>query len=400
MLEPTPLCRFRRAAHGRGARAHALRRRSRRRRAQHARAHRPPRRADADSRRKCRPPNRRPRSRAMATAPATSISKPGRHPVKGRLPHRRAHPARHMRPICPPDKANPARLTEARFYIANGFGAEALGLVNLMQATDPSLQDDKQLQTIKAAADVMMARYRDAYNALAGSAFDNDRHAALWRGLAEAGLEDWAGARKSLLKAMPVLNRYPADWQARARIAYADAAIAMPARSKPPTRRSAICPRTCPSRCSSIPNWRAPSSMPPKAAIATPMCCSRPCEKSGDPQRRRARDLCRRHRRPGRRRDDAERRHRPARKAALSLARRRARTRTPCASSARSISSRSAGATGWKSCASPRTASPMTISPARRRTICAPPSSNSSSRARPTRCRRSRRWRCSTTSST
>ena len=125
----------------------------------------------------------------------------------------------------PADKANPARLTQARFYIANRFGAEALGLVNLMQTSDPSLQDDKQLQTIKAAADVMMARYRDAYNALAGSVFDNDRHAALWRGLAQAGLQDWSAARKSLLTAMPVLERYPQDWQARARIAYANAAI-------------------------------------------------------------------------------------------------------------------------------------------------------------------------------
>jgi len=124
-----------------------------------------------------------------------------------------------------PDKSNPARLTLARFFIANGFGAEALGLVNLMQASDPTLQNDRQLDTIRAAADFMMARYRDAYNALAGSAYDNDRHAALWRGLAQAALEDWEGAQKSLLIAVPVLGRYPADWQARARIALAHAAV-------------------------------------------------------------------------------------------------------------------------------------------------------------------------------
>ena len=147
------------------------------------------------------------------------------HPVKGSfLDEERT--LRNNAANLPTGKANAARLTEARFYIANRFGAEALGLVNLMQATDPSLQDDKQLQTIKAAADVTMGRYRDAYNALAGSAFDTDRHAALWRGLAQAGLEDWQAARQSLLKAMPVLKRYPADWQARARIAYANAAIA------------------------------------------------------------------------------------------------------------------------------------------------------------------------------
>ena len=35
--------------------------------------------------------------------------------------------------------------------IANEFGAEALGMVGLMQASDPSLDGDVQLQTIKAA---------------------------------------------------------------------------------------------------------------------------------------------------------------------------------------------------------------------------------------------------------
>ncbi len=125
----------------------------------------------------------------------------------------------------PADQANPARLALARFYIANQFSAEALGMVNLMQAFDPSLDGDVQLQTIKAAADVMMGRYNDAHNVLSSSVFDNDRHAALWRGLADAGLENWDEARLSLLKAEPVFSRYPPDWQARARIALAEASL-------------------------------------------------------------------------------------------------------------------------------------------------------------------------------
>lgn len=146
------------------------------------------------------------------------------HPVEGDFLTEERKLREHAAHLAP-ERANPARLTEARFYIANEFAAEALGLVNLMQASDPSLQNDKQLQTIKAAADVMMARYSDAYNALAGSGFDNDRHAGLWRGLADAGMEDWDGARKSLTKALPVLHQYPPDWQARARIAYANAEL-------------------------------------------------------------------------------------------------------------------------------------------------------------------------------
>ena len=123
--------------------------------------------------------------------------------------------------------ANHARLTLARFYVANGFAAEALGLINLIQATDPALQSDMQLQTMRAAADYMMGRIRDAHNAIAGTQFDADRHAALWRGLIETALEDWGNAHSDLDRASPVLGRYTTDMQARARIANAVAALGL-----------------------------------------------------------------------------------------------------------------------------------------------------------------------------
>ncbi|MGN6515928.1 MAG: tetratricopeptide repeat protein [Rhizomicrobium sp.] len=125
-----------------------------------------------------------------------------------------------------PKDVNHARLVLARFYVANQFAAEALGLVDLIQATDPTLQGDPQLQIIHAASDYMMGRYNDAHNILAASAFDNDPHAAFWRGLTDSALGDEAGTRQSLAVADVVLARYPADWQSRARIAEAESALA------------------------------------------------------------------------------------------------------------------------------------------------------------------------------
>jgi hypothetical protein len=124
-----------------------------------------------------------------------------------------------------PDEANHARLALARFYLGNRFAAEALGLIAMMQAQNPALQSDAQLQTMRAAADYMMGRYRDAHNDIAGAAFDADRHAAFWRGLIEAAQEDWATAQTDLDRAEPVLKQYPADWQAAQRIAKAQAAL-------------------------------------------------------------------------------------------------------------------------------------------------------------------------------
>ena len=124
-----------------------------------------------------------------------------------------------------PEDANHARLALARFYLANHFAAETLGLLDLMQSTDPALQSDMQLQTMRAAADYEMGRYRDAHNAIAGTQFDADRNAALWRGLIEAALEDWTDAHADLDRAGPVLDRYQPDMQARVRIANAQAAL-------------------------------------------------------------------------------------------------------------------------------------------------------------------------------
>ena len=124
------------------------------------------------------------------------------------------------------EDANHARLALARFYLGNQFGPEAMGLINLVQATDPSMQGDMRLQTMRAAADYMMQRYREAHNDIGSNALDNDRHAAFWRGLIEAKLENWNDARKSLATAEPVLHRYAPEWQARARLAEAEVALA------------------------------------------------------------------------------------------------------------------------------------------------------------------------------
>jgi hypothetical protein len=127
----------------------------------------------------------------------------------------------------PPTQANHARLMLARFYLANHFAAEALGLLNTIQAVDPGLAGDTQIAVMRGAADYMAGRYRDAHNDLAATALDSDRHVAFWRGLIEAALENWPTAHADLELALPVMKRYPADWQTRAHLADAEAALGM-----------------------------------------------------------------------------------------------------------------------------------------------------------------------------
>ncbi|MBV9419989.1 MAG: hypothetical protein JO348_09470, partial [Alphaproteobacteria bacterium] len=124
-----------------------------------------------------------------------------------------------------PHAAVHAELALARFYLANEFAAEALGLIKLMQAQNPALQSDRQLQTMRAAANYMMGRYHDAHNDIAAASFDNDRHAAFWRGLIAAALENWKEANDALQQAEPVRGAYTNELQARFRIARAQAGL-------------------------------------------------------------------------------------------------------------------------------------------------------------------------------
>jgi hypothetical protein len=119
------------------------------------------------------------------------------------------------------------RMTLARFYIAQGFGAEALGVLGNIAREDGTADATPQFRVARAIANIEMARYRDALTDLSMEALGNDPHAALWRGLAAAGAHDWRLARSNLMGALRILNRYPPAWDARARVALAQAALAM-----------------------------------------------------------------------------------------------------------------------------------------------------------------------------
>jgi hypothetical protein len=193
---------------------------------------------------------------------------------------------------------------------------------------------------MRAAADYMMQRYRDAHTDIEANALDNDRHAALWRGLIEAALENWDAARKALAMAEPVVHRYPPAWQARVRLAQADVALAGDAVEAADAALS-----------------RLPKNLPRDLALEAELVRARLYAAEG-------------------RFHDAH-----ALFAALADCgqERVAAVSTRCASPARTSPTKS-----WR---------------AKRRTTCARPSSISSSRARRTRCRPSMRSACSTISS-
>src|SRR6185503_3302313 len=117
------------------------------------------------------------------------------------------------------------RMALARYYIAEGFGSEALGILKLISSEDLTAGANPQFRVAHALANMLMNRYREAMDDLSMDVLGLDADAALWRGLAAAGAHDWRQARSNLMTAAKIMGHYPAVWQARAKVALARAAL-------------------------------------------------------------------------------------------------------------------------------------------------------------------------------
>jgi len=102
-----------------------------------------------------------------------------------------------------------ARLDLGRFYLANQYGAEALGVLQVAQADLKAGQLRPALNMAIAAAMVVAARPADALASLGAAAQTGDPEALVWRTMARRDLLDFAGARSDALVAEPLIASYP-----------------------------------------------------------------------------------------------------------------------------------------------------------------------------------------------
>lgn len=108
-----------------------------------------------------------------------------------------------------------ARLDLARFYLANRYGPEAIGVLGVLQSELKSNELRRDVQLMLAAADVVAARPGDALAILGAAAFADDVDAAMWRSMAEADAGDFGSARRDALAAEGTVAGYPGWVRAR-----------------------------------------------------------------------------------------------------------------------------------------------------------------------------------------
>ena len=123
------------------------------------------------------------------------------------------------------NKRDEARLNLAKFYLANRFALEAVGVLGVMRQDSRDDALKSQAQFAMAAADVVAHRPRDALPILNSNAFADEIDAKLWRTIAETQIGDFQDAKRDAVAAEPIIGNYPTWLQTRFQLAAVRAAV-------------------------------------------------------------------------------------------------------------------------------------------------------------------------------
>ena len=96
----------------------------------------------------------------------------------------------------------------SKLLLANGYGAEALGHLQIIEDTAPEFARGRGFRTLFAAAELFAGRPDSAFRRLNHPEFDNDADASVWRGLAAARSGRWREAEDALDLASTVAQDY------------------------------------------------------------------------------------------------------------------------------------------------------------------------------------------------
>jgi hypothetical protein len=123
-----------------------------------------------------------------------------------------------------PEATSDARMTLAKFLLANELAPEALGALRAAALGQPTLEQEAEYRLMRGVANLMMLRLKDAEADLSATILDDDPSAELWRSYLAARKQDWIAARRAFEKGRSALGAYPTSWQAKFLAASSDAA--------------------------------------------------------------------------------------------------------------------------------------------------------------------------------
>lgn len=117
------------------------------------------------------------------------------------------------------------RMDMARFYFANGFGPEALGVLKIVAEDRPAIANTDEFRGLRGAINVLMARYDEAREDLNHSSLDKNDEARFWRATLQAYEGDLMGASAELRRMAAITRPYPRALKMPLEMLIAEAAV-------------------------------------------------------------------------------------------------------------------------------------------------------------------------------
>lgn len=120
-----------------------------------------------------------------------------------------------------------ARLDLARYYLANQFAHEAIGVARVLSEDLKADDLKKPMRLTLAIANTLADRPREALSILGAGAFSDEADALMWRAIARTQAADFNGARIDAQSAESVVDGYPAWIRSKFLLSATRAAVEM-----------------------------------------------------------------------------------------------------------------------------------------------------------------------------
>lgn len=127
--------------------------------------------------------------------------------------------------VAPKAGQREARMNLARFYFANAYGAEALGVLAHALEVQPSLAQDREWLLLHGGAQFLLGRLPEAEKDLYNAALNGSDEGEFWRAIIQAAKGDLNGASIELRRSGSIARPYPRALRFRLSTIVAEAVV-------------------------------------------------------------------------------------------------------------------------------------------------------------------------------
>ncbi|MCK5295789.1 MAG: hypothetical protein KAJ75_02755, partial [Alphaproteobacteria bacterium] len=107
------------------------------------------------------------------------------------------------------EKKNKARLELARFYVANGYEAEALGVLRTIAIDSPKMTKEPSFLATRGISNFLMHRYKEAVSDFSNKEFINNDEAIFWKAATKASIKEPEKQGETLRNKSATIRMYP-----------------------------------------------------------------------------------------------------------------------------------------------------------------------------------------------